>query len=144
MDLSDFCIHIMNNQENGFNLERVGQKRERDDDEMDSECLPISKRINSLSLNTQYGQGVSSNGWSAAGPSNALPTPSPSTDPPLHMPVLVNGSAPAPVVSTPAPAPLPAEPDLSPEECPEYFSINCYLYQLHMERLRRRQAGVQF
>ena len=76
------------------------------------------------------------NGWAGAGPSRALP--SPAADPPLHMPVVVGGPAVSPA---PAPAPLPSEPDLSPEECPQYFAINSYLYRLHMERLRRQQGG---
>ena len=80
------------------------------------------------------------NGWAAAGPSHALP--SPAADPPLHMPVVVGGPAASPAPApAPAPAPPPSEPDLSPEECPQYFAINSYLYRLHMERLRRQQGG---
>ena len=90
--------------------------------------------LSSLSLRLQVG----SNGWPVAGRSEGQSTTAPAAAPAPapSMPLLVGGPAPAPA---PAP-PLPAEPDLSPEECPQYYAINSYLYRLHMERLRRQRG----
>lgn len=35
---------------------------------------------------------------------------------------------------------LPAVPNLRPEDSPHYYNINCCLYRLHLERLKRSQC----
>jgi len=200
------CLSMdSSSQGNGYNCENGSQKRQRDsDDEMDNECLPISKRINSLSLtNTSIAQ-MAVNGWPTATTSqslastSALPAapsiqhmpPAPCIEPILHMPLVMGG--PNPVYGRTQGVPgggfagrgggnsgivnnggfvtsvangelmheglvngglmngvmvdnlhhqerLASEPDLTPEDCPQYYTINSYLYRLHLERLQRQQ-----